>query len=234
MYDEEEGKLKVIIAAARADVLRPYLDALREKKIYPARITVTAAGFATLCGVLDNNTDALCISISETGYEGCYLTRGTLSSTLYGSFPSRNRESNLGQVTVEIARIIDRLKNKDITPAIFLFPVDGGYNYAIPQQIAGVPVQIFTEDDLRTKLKTSAEDIVAPPLGGLLEGIRPGAKGFNLLTKGTREIRKAPLVITILLLSIIVAMAIPLSGCASSNSEEQACDNRRSYRIAQG
>ena len=52
IYDEEEGKLKVIIAAVRADVLKPYLDALKEKNIHPARITLSAASLGTLCGAL--------------------------------------------------------------------------------------------------------------------------------------------------------------------------------------
>ena len=54
IYDEEEGKLKVIIAAVRADVLKPYLDALKEKNIHPARITVSAASLGTLCGAFEN------------------------------------------------------------------------------------------------------------------------------------------------------------------------------------
>ena len=63
IYDEEEGKLKVIIAAVRTDVLKPYLDALKEKNIHPARITVSAASLGTLCSAFENGQGRpLCIN----------------------------------------------------------------------------------------------------------------------------------------------------------------------------
>jgi len=94
IYDEDEGKLKVIIAAVRTDVLKPYLDALKEKDIHPARITLSAASLGTLCSAL-NGKDALCVSINEEGYEGCLTKKGVVASTFYGSFSGDERESCL-------------------------------------------------------------------------------------------------------------------------------------------
>ncbi len=77
------------------------------------------------------------------------------------------------------------------------------------EQRLGVPVRILKKDDIQSKFKTADEDIIFTPLGGLLEAIWPGAKGFNLVSKGAKEVKKVPLAITIILCLIILAMIIP-------------------------
>jgi Tfp pilus assembly protein PilN len=207
IHDEEEGKLKVIIAAIRTDVLKPYLDALKEKNIHPARITVSAASLGTLCSIFENGKDTLCVSITEGGYEGCLTKKAAVSSIFYGTFSGHDRESNLDQVAEDIVPLLDQLKGKGISPVIFLCPGEG---YAMLQDKIGVPVRILKKDDIQSMFKaTGKDDIIFTPLGGLLEAILPKANGFNLISKGAKEIRKVPLAITIILLSIVIAMIIP-------------------------
>lgn len=206
IYDEEDGKLKVIIAAVRADVLKPYLDALKEKNIHPVRITVSAASLGTLCGAFENTQDALCISITEEGYEGCLTKNGVVASTFYGTFSGHDRENNLDMVAEDLIPLLKQLQDKGISPVVFLCPVEG---YTTLQQRIGIPVRILKEDDIQSMFKTAGNDIMFAPLGGLLETIWPGAKGFNLISKGVKEVKKVPLALTIILLSIIIATIIP-------------------------
>ena len=205
IYDEEEGKLKVIIAAVRADLLRPYLDALKETNIHPARITVSAASLGTLCGLFDGK-DVLCVSINKEGYEGCFTKKGVVASTFYGNFSAHERENNLNRVAEDIISLLGQLKNRGISPAVFLCPVEG---YTMLQEKIGVPVRILKKDDIQTKFKTVGKDIIFTPLGGLLEAIWPGTKGLNLISKGAKDVKKVPRAITIILLLIIIAMIIP-------------------------
>jgi len=206
IYDEEEGKLKLIIAAIRTDVLRPYLDVLKEKKMRPARIAVSSTSLGTLCGAFDNRDNLFCISIHGSGYEGCLMKKGAVASTFSGTFTASDRETNLNQIAGEIAPLLGRLKDKGISPAIILYPFDG---YATLQQKTGLPVRTLKNDEIRRKFRTADRDILLTPLGGLLEAILPKAKGFNLMSKGAAETRKVPLAITIVLLCVIIAMIIP-------------------------
>jgi Tfp pilus assembly protein PilN len=206
IYEEEEGKLKVIVVAIRTDVLKPYLDALKEINIHPARITVGAASLGTLCNALGDGKDSLCLSINEAGYEGCLTKSGIVASTFYGTFSGDNKESNLNRVAEDLIPLLNQLENKGISPVVFLCPVEG---YTMLQWKIGVPVRILEEDDIQSMFKTADKDIIFAPLGGLLEVIWPGANGFNLITKGAKEVRQVPLAITIILLSIVIAMIIP-------------------------
>jgi Tfp pilus assembly protein PilN len=206
IYGEEEGKLKVIIAAARADDLKPYLDALKEKNIHPACITASAMSLGTLCSVIRNTQYALCISITGAGYEGCLTKAGVVTSTFHGTFSGHDREDNLNLVAGELVPRIGQLKDKGITPAVFLCPVEG---YTTLQEKINSPVHIVKKDDIQAISRTAGADIAFAPLGGLLEAIRPGSRGFNLINKGTKGIKKVPLAITIIFLSIIIAMIIP-------------------------
>jgi Tfp pilus assembly protein PilN len=206
IYDEEMGQLKVIIAAARTDVLKPYLDALREKHIHTTRITVSAASLGTLCSAFDKGNDALCVSINEEGYEGCLMKRGIVASTFYGTFSGNDRDENLGSVAEALAPFLVRLRSESASPEVFLFPVEG---YTMLEQRLGIPVRILKKEDIQSKFKTVNGEIIFTPLGGLLEEIWPKAKGFNLVHKGVRAVKKTPMVITIILCSIILAMMIP-------------------------
>ena len=123
-----------------------------------------------------------------------------------GTFPAHERENNLNRVAEDIIPLLDQLKNRGISPAVFLCPVEG---YTMLQEKIGVPVRILKKDDIQTKFKTVGKDIIFTPLGGLLEAIWPGTKGLNLISKGAKEVKKVPRAITIILLLIIIAMIIP-------------------------
>ena len=207
IYDEDNGQLKVIIAAARIDVLKPYLDVLREKQIHVARITVSAASLGTLCRAFDNGNDAICVSINNEGYEGCLMKGGNLASTLHGVFSGNDRNENLDCVAEALAPFLAQVRSESVSPMVFLCSAEEGYTML--EQRLGFPVKILKKDDIRSKFKTANGEIIFAPLGGLLEEIWLRAKGFNLASKGAREAKKTPMAITIILCSIMLAMIVP-------------------------
>ncbi len=207
IYDEEEGKLKIIIAAVRTDVVKAYLDALKEKNIHTARITLCAASLGTLCNAFENTPNNLCLSINEEGYEGCLTKKGVVASTFYGTFSDRDMDNNLNQVAEEILPLLTSLKDRNISPSVFLCSDD---EYFQLQEKVDVPVRtILKEEDVRSRFKITGKEIAFTPLGGLLEALQPGTNGFNLINKGTKEATKAPLAITIALICLVIAMIIP-------------------------
>ncbi len=179
---------------------------VERKEMRPARIAVSSTSLGTLCGAFDNRDNLFCISIHGSGYEGCLMKKGAVASTFSGTFTDSDRETNLNQIAGEITSFLGRLKDKGISPAIILCPVDG---YTTLQQKTGLPVRILKNDEIQRRFKTTNRNIVLAPLGGLLEAILPKAKGFNLMSKGVAEARKVPIAVTIALLCIIVAMIIP-------------------------
>ncbi len=212
MYDfavtsEEKGKLKVAIIAMRSETARPYLDALASKDISPQRITTDTTAFGTLCGILgDGRGMVLCVAVNEEGYEGCLVKDGIFLSGLSGDLAGEDREEDLERVKKGLAPMLARFESEGTPPIVLLNRSPG---YAWLDEEIGVPVRIITHDDVRRVFKTDVEDGVTGPLGGLVETIWPGAKGFNLAGKGFQASGKSPLTpVTWVLLGLIAAAMI--------------------------
>ncbi|HEX2965468.1 MAG TPA: hypothetical protein VHO84_06765, partial [Syntrophorhabdaceae bacterium] len=207
IYNERDGKLELIIAAVRSDFLRPYIDAMKEHNLHLSRITLSSAGLGTLCSAFQGNgRDTLCVSTSETGYEGCTTKNGVVSSTFQGAFADTETRSRLDQIAADVEPVINRFKESGTTPAIFVTPVDG---LAALQQRIGIPVTIMKQEEVQSKFRTPVGDILYNPLGSLLEAVLSKSKGFNLLAKGRPEQKKTPKALAIALLCIIIAMLVP-------------------------
>lgn len=207
IYNEKDGKLEIIIAAARSDFLRPYVDAMREHNLQLARITLSSAGLGALCSAIhQNGHDTLCLSATDKGYEGCTTRNGVISSTFQGVFDGQDARSHLEQIAADVGPVVNRYKASGITPAVFATPVDG---LSALQQRIGIPVKTMEQTELQSQFRAPSGDVLFNPLGGLLEAVLSRSKGFNLLTKGKPEQKRTPRALAIALLCIIVAMLVP-------------------------
>jgi len=72
-----------------------------------------------------------------------------------------------------------------------------------------LPVTILNDADLRVRLPDGAAGIPRTAFGGLLESLRPGARGFNVLAKGRRANDRPPLALTAML-CVAIALAVAL------------------------
>ena len=84
---EGAEKLTILVMAARADLVKPYIEALREKDITVNRITVNLSGIGTLCRYIDKETDFIFIEISSKGYEGALFLDGFINNAFAGGYP---------------------------------------------------------------------------------------------------------------------------------------------------
>ena len=69
---ENEGKLTIMVIAAKADMIKPYIEALSEKGIAVSRVTVNLSGIETLCRYIDRKTDSVFIEIKKILFASCF------------------------------------------------------------------------------------------------------------------------------------------------------------------
>ncbi|OPY79404.1 MAG: Fimbrial assembly protein (PilN) [Syntrophorhabdus sp. PtaU1.Bin058] len=201
--DEENNKLHILLMATRADILRPYLQALRGKGIEPSRIAPAVTGLGTLCSMIgDKDGSALCVSISDSGYEGCAMKKGAFVASFCGNFPGGDHEKNLSLVKEELTPFLEEFKGEGLAPIVFFNAAPG---YTAPERIIGAPVRILNNESMKTMFKTDCDENNIEPLGGLLEALRTGTKRFDLAGKGREKTRKAPMAVTVVLLAFIAA-----------------------------
>jgi Tfp pilus assembly protein PilN len=205
---EEAGKITVMVVAAKADSVRPYIDALKEKDIIVGKIGINLSGFETLCRYIDG-ADKIFIDIMKKEYEGALFLNGSITGVFTGNFSTEDRLERIETVMAEINPLIDAMKSYGKTPKVVahLRDADPEVKELLKTQIKQ-PLGILNETDI--KIRLSGHDKVVPyaAIGGLLDSLWPKAAGLNLLKKGYHERSKSPKGLTIILLLLILAVWI--------------------------
>jgi general secretion pathway protein L len=209
VLDEKDGKLTLMVVAAKIDVVRPYIDALKERGIAVSRLTVNLSAIETLCRSLDEKTDKVFVEIKREGFEGALFLNGAIAGTSAGAFPSEDEREKVDLLLGEIAPLIDILKNqgKSAEVVIHLHEPNPAFKELLKIQVTQ-PVRFLNETDIRIAISDSEKSVPYTAIGGVLESLWPRANGLNLLSKGYHEKFKAPMVLTILLLLVILGMWI--------------------------
>ncbi len=167
---ENAGKLTILVMAAKADKVKPYIEALREKDIIISRITVNLSGIGTLCRYIDKGTDFIFIEINGDGYEGALFLDGSINSAFAGSFISSDEKippshplvrggegelkgdekSKVDTLITEIDSLIAAAKNQDKSPRIFVLFKDKSHTLKelLKLQI-NLPFRILNETDIK-------------------------------------------------------------------------------------
>jgi hypothetical protein len=217
---ETAEKLNILVMVAKADLIKPYIDALREKDIIVNTVTVNLSDIGTLCRYIDNVADFILIEMNENRYEGALFFDGSITEAFAGSFiippvsplEGGGEESRLETLVTEIAPLIATAKNHGKQPKIMAVSTEMIYSLIEQfKQKINLPVRIINETDL--KFTPSGPQIAAPfaAIGGVLESLWPKAHGLDLLKKGFRSIPKYPKTLTlVLILSIMVIWAFYL------------------------
>ncbi|OPY03784.1 MAG: Fimbrial assembly protein (PilN) [Syntrophorhabdus sp. PtaB.Bin184] len=212
MYDfaiasEDAEKLKIAIVAMRSGTAKPYLDALMAHGVSPVRITTEMTAFGTLCVILGNARGmVLCITVDEEGYDGCLMKDGVFLAGSSGRLAGTDREEDIGEIRAGLSPLLAGFETEGLPPNVFL---EASGRYARLDEELGVPVKTIGREDVRRFFRADIEDGVAGPLGGLVETIWPGAKGFNLAKKRLEErCRGLTTPVTWVLIALIAAAAV--------------------------
>jgi Tfp pilus assembly protein PilN len=206
---EEDSKLTLLIMATKTDIIKPYLDALREREINVRRLTVSLSSLGSLCSYFDKEADIIFIEVHENEYEGGLLLDGSISETFTGSFSTKNWSLRADTILSEIVPLADAAKGKGGSPQIVVLTKGNIPDFEDTLKLkVNLPIKIFNETDIKIKSPGSQKEISYAALGGVIEYLWPKAKGLNLLKKGIHEKKKTPFALTIVLMLIIFAMLV--------------------------
>lgn len=204
---KEEGKLTLLITATKLDLVKPYLDALRERGINIRKLAVSLSSLGSLCRYFYEKGDMIFLDVREDEYEGGLIFNDHLSETFAGSFSTKDETMKAETILLEITPLVDFAKSKGRRPQIIAFmkEIMTDFESELKSNV-DIPLKCLTEKDLRIKSKVPLKDISYASLGSLIESLRQRSNGLNLLKKGIYEKQKTPFALTALLVLIILGM----------------------------
>ena len=211
MLGENAGKITVLVAAAKADALQPYIDALKGNGITVRRVTVNLSGIETLCRFTYRKaagTDFVFVEVKKEGYEGALFLDGSITS-FAGNFPSEDDKTKTDAMVPEITRSVDAIIQRGRTPQVVMLLRDK--NPSLKELLKSRitrPLKMLDETDIPVRLSGQYKETPFATIGTALESLWSRATGFDLLSKGKHERPKPPVTLTIILLIAIVVMWI--------------------------
>jgi len=209
IIDEVDGKIKVLLAAARYDQIQPYIDALMNKGILVSRITLNIFALQNLIDYIDRKQNNLFVEIDENKYEGAFFTDFRRINSFSGEFRTADDKDQIQQIADNIHQIINiDNKNAASPPIYILFKNKGPAFKEMFKSALNIPFKVLDEIDIGISFTGSKDIISYPAIGGALEALWQRSTGFNLLAKGQRIKERKPLALTIILLLVLAAMGI--------------------------
>jgi Tfp pilus assembly protein PilN len=205
---EKEGKLSILVVAARADVIQPYIDALREKGISVSRITAKLSGIATLCRFIGLKRDVIFLELSKDEYEGALFHNTSISNIVAATFPTDDERSHADLIIKEITPLLDtNSSSREPHVIVNLREPSPGLKELLKAQLQN-SIHFLNEMDIKLKHPAYERGFPYAALGGALESMWPKTDGLNLLTKGIHKTAKTPKFLTTALLVIILCLWI--------------------------
>jgi Tfp pilus assembly protein PilN len=209
ILSETEEKLNVLIMAIKADVVKPYIDALRDNGIIVSRLSVNLSSIGTLCRYINNEADFVFIEINDSGYEGASFLSGSIHDVLSGNFDTDDENSKVNTVVSEINLFLANLKKQNKIPKIMVLLKDKSPTLKELFKVhVNLPIEILNDKDIKIKLPRHTDYIPYAAIGEVLESLWTKTNGLNLLKKGHYEKTKFPKTLTIILILSIVAIWI--------------------------
>jgi Tfp pilus assembly protein PilN len=233
---ESSGKLTILIVAAKSDLIKPYIEALREKGITVSRITVNLSGMGTLYRYIGKEKDFIYMELNADGYEGALFLDDTITSAFTGSFSTPStpplvkggeggvEKSKVDAITAVIDPFVAAAEGHNKLHKIVVLLKDK--NPALKELLklrTSLPLVILNETDIKFRLSGLLEDIPYASIGGILESLWPKANGLNLFKRGYYDVPKTPIAFTVILILSITAMLV-LSMIAPLRIEERRLD----------
>jgi Tfp pilus assembly protein PilN len=206
---EHEGKLSLALIAAKADFVKPYIDALGANGLTVNRVTINMSGIETVCRYADKKTGYIFLDMKKDGYEGALFLNGFITGAFTGNFAEADDKSKADAISKEITPLIDMLKVHE--KPVHIIARLGDKNPAVKELLQSrlsYTIRALHETDMKIKVPGTLSDIPYAAVGGVLESLWTKAASLNLLARGVHEQSKPPIVLSILLLLAIMAMLI--------------------------
>ena len=207
IQSRNEEKISLLVIAARADRIDPYLEAFREKGLRVGGITVHLAGMETLWRYQALGPEACFLEIQKKGYEGALFQNRGISAVLTGSFDSTEEKNKTEQLEDALEKLLPNQALTSPPRPVFFHLADT--QPTIKEMLkARLTRPFFFSDEmnLRLPLPGNPRNVSYPALGGWLSFLWRGAEDLNLITRGVRPGVKTPFWLTIPLLLGLMAL----------------------------
>jgi len=202
---EEGGKVTVLVSAAKADLITPFLDALKEAGSHVTKLTMHLSGMGTLCRYIDKSEDFVFVKMGEKEYEGAVFNDGSMTGAFTGTLEAEEEREKLDILMSEVEPLLESATTQGRPPKLLVSLKDGSSSLReMLKMRAHAPLRILEETDVI--LGVPAQKIPYEALGGLIESLWPKAAGLNLLTKGREEKETTPLAGTFVLAAILILL----------------------------
>jgi Tfp pilus assembly protein PilN len=207
LLSEENDRISVLIMAAKADMIRPYIAVLAESGFSVGRIAVNLLAFGALFREKKNGAETIFLRIDAKEYEGACFSDSSVSRIFSAPFGSVEIKDRGEAVVSEIKSLLDAAKSKGRSPGVTVFMQgnDAALAELLKMRIAA-PLTFLRLTE--TDLKFQGEAMKGNPsaaLGAMAESLQAKGRGPNLLTKGVYRAQKPPVVATVVLASAIIA-----------------------------
>ena len=210
VLQEHPDKLRIVVTAAKADLIRPYVQAFREKRIRLDRVQVNLSGMAALLGFAGQETDTVFLVLDDDGYEGALIQNGALASVISGRLEGSDDEVIIKEAVNGILPFVDQLKSEGQSPRLYAH-LKGRFRdrgYTLLEQHIDVPYQVLNDLDLKLDFPGRRDGVPYPALGVALESLWPNAARMNLLGKGRHRESKRPIAVTAALGLLVLCAGI--------------------------
>jgi general secretion pathway protein L len=206
---ESDDKITILIIAAKGDLVRPYIEALRDNGITVSKVTVNLASIGTLCRYVYKVKDFVFIEISNDDYKGALFLDGFISGAVTGNFDTIEEQLRIDTLKKKINHLISVTPKAHTPPAmIILFRDRNPILEEMMKPQFNMPIRIVQERDIPFSVSGYREGIPFVAIGENIESLLPNSDGLNLIKKGYQEKTRTPMTFTVVLIIVLIAMWI--------------------------
>ncbi len=232
ILDEDPNRIRILLAAVKADVLDPYVEALKRKGIAVQRVAVSLSAAGTLSRYLHGDGDTVFAEVGAGGYEGGLIRKGRWEASFAGRFASGGVPPGESALAAEIEPLVDLVQREGGSPpAVVVHDPASGKVWPGMQRSAASGGAAGRGRRRFLNLEKAGDPPYAA-LGGILESLWAGAAGMNLLEKGGSPPPKAPAAPTLALLAVLAVLGLfwMLSPLQGRENEIRAIDRELADR----
>ncbi len=229
LLGEEDGKLSLLVAAARRDLVDRYLGALKGEGVRIERLTIGASSLATLAAYACRSPESVCVEVGSHAFQGAHTRANGLSSSFWGAFPSEDAESRIETMAAVLRPVIDSARSRGATPPVMIAAKDG--DYGALQKRLDVPVRRLDEESRIRRLSAHGDGLSWAAAGALVESLWPGAAGLNLLEKGSHKRKAVPRAFTMVLIALLLAVWVPYALLPLQREEKRLAEIERQISL---
>jgi len=207
---QDENHVHLMITAVNREMIKPYVDTLREKKISLNRITISSSTFGTLSDYALGGGNIVFAVVDHGRYEGGLIRDHQWYASFSGEFDQKSEPMNIRIIAGEINSLIEGLDKKKAKIDVVLdWRLSDSCDATLKESIHA-PVYFIGKIDLKLRFlnKDNLQELPYLAAGGALEHLCPGKAKMNLLDQGRHPQIKTAMSLTIILLVVLAALGL--------------------------